>query len=43
MITIEGTTAYEALEKGFDDLVDLCDVVTDKFLLAREEYQTEGS
>jgi hypothetical protein len=28
---IEGTTAVEALEKGFTDLMDLCDVVSEKF------------
>ncbi|PMD65061.1 RBP11-like subunits of RNA polymerase [Hyaloscypha bicolor E] len=29
--TYEGTTAVEALEKGFNDLMDLCDVVSEKF------------
>lgn len=37
---IEGTTAFDALEKGFDDLIDLCDVVVDKFTVARDEYMT---
>jgi len=36
--TYEGTTAVKALEKGFDDLMDLCDVVADKFTAAREEF-----
>ncbi|KAL5319592.1 hypothetical protein ACEPPN_012647 [Leptodophora sp. 'Broadleaf-Isolate-01'] len=36
--TYEGTTAVEALEKGLTDLMDLCDVVADKFCKAREEY-----
>ncbi|RDL35054.1 RBP11-like subunits of RNA polymerase [Venustampulla echinocandica] len=35
--TYEGTTAVEALEKGFNDLMDLCDVVAEKFVAAREE------
>jgi hypothetical protein len=35
---LEGTTAEEALEKGFQDLMDLCDVVADKFTAAREEH-----
>jgi DNA-directed RNA polymerases I and III subunit RPAC2 len=26
------------LEKGFDDLMDLCDVVADKFTAAREAF-----
>jgi len=36
--TYEGTTAMEALEKGFDDLMDLCDVVAEKFVEARQEF-----
>ena len=35
---VEGTNAFEALEKGFDDLMDLCDVVADKFAEAREDF-----
>lgn len=34
---IEGT-AKEALAKGLDDLMDLCDVVAGKFQIAREGY-----
>ncbi|TVY51879.1 DNA-directed RNA polymerases I and III subunit RPAC2 [Lachnellula cervina] len=37
--TYEGT-ASEALEKGLDDLSDLCDVVEEKFIEARDEYGT---
>lgn len=33
-----GTTVYDALEKGFDDLMDLCDVVTDKFTAVRNDF-----
>ncbi|KAL1985354.1 hypothetical protein VTN96DRAFT_8032 [Rasamsonia emersonii] len=36
--TYENTTAIEALEKGLDDLMDLCDVVTEKFTAARDEF-----
>jgi DNA-directed RNA polymerase I and III subunit RPAC2 len=35
---IEPVTALEALNKGFNDLIDLCDVVAEKFTLAREEH-----
>jgi len=35
--TYEGR-AIEALEKGFNDLMDLCDIVADKFTAAREEF-----
>ncbi|KAH9430766.1 RNA polymerase subunit AC19 [Pyricularia oryzae] len=36
--TYEGTTAIEALEKGLKDLQELCDVVTDKFTIARDDF-----
>ncbi|KAL6231544.1 hypothetical protein BDW75DRAFT_219829 [Aspergillus navahoensis] len=36
--TYDSTTAVEALEKGLDTLMDLCDVVTDKFTAARDEF-----
>jgi DNA-directed RNA polymerase I and III subunit RPAC2 len=26
------------LDKGLQDLMDMCDVVTEKFIVAREEY-----
>ena len=35
---IEGTTVYDVLEKGFNDLANLCDVVSEKFVNARDEY-----
>lgn len=34
----ENTTAFEALEKGLNDLMDLCDVVSDKFTTARDAF-----
>jgi DNA-directed RNA polymerase I and III subunit RPAC2 len=39
--TYDSTTAVEALEKGLDTLMDLCDVVTDKFTAARDEFNAE--
>ncbi len=36
--SVSGGTVYEALEKGFNDLADLCDVVTDKFTAARDAF-----
>ncbi|KAL2007289.1 hypothetical protein VTN00DRAFT_8727 [Thermoascus crustaceus] len=36
--TYDSTTAVEALEKGLDDLMDLCDVVTEKFTAARDAH-----
>ncbi|KAI9646705.1 RNA polymerase subunit AC19 [Ciborinia camelliae] len=30
--------AEDALRKGLDDLIDLCDVVADKFTMAREDH-----
>jgi len=29
---------YEVLRKGLNDLTDLCDVVEDKFVAARDEF-----
>ena len=37
----DGTTVYDALEKGFDDLMDLCDVVINKFTVARDDFNTK--
>ncbi|KAJ5453840.1 DNA-directed RNA polymerase I and III subunit [Penicillium daleae] len=39
--TNDTTTALEALEKGFNDLMDLCDVVTDKFTAALDQYKED--
>jgi len=34
---------YEVLRKGLNDLTDLCDVVEDKFVAARNEFNaTQG-
>lgn len=38
----EPTTALEALGKGFSDLIDLCDVVTEKFTTARDQFNEEN-
>lgn len=35
---LDSTTAVEALEKGLRDLQELCDVVTDQFVVAREKF-----
>ena len=35
---IDGTTVYDALEKGLGDLKDLCDVVLEKFVAARDDF-----
>ncbi|KAJ4304078.1 RNA polymerase subunit AC19 [Collariella sp. IMI 366227] len=41
--TFDGTTAIEAMEKGLRDLQELCDVVTDKFIDAREKFAATAS
>ncbi|KAJ5933495.1 hypothetical protein N7454_005824 [Penicillium verhagenii] len=41
--TTDSTTALEALEKGFGDLMDLCDVVTEKFTASRDQFNEENS
>ncbi len=38
---LDGTSVYDALEKGLDDLMDLCDVVTEKFTEARDAFDEE--
>ncbi|KAJ5504813.1 hypothetical protein N7463_007687 [Penicillium fimorum] len=40
--TTDSTTALEALEKGFNDLMDLCDVVTEKFTASRDQFNAES-
>lgn len=40
---LDSTTALEALEKGFNDLMDLCDVVTEKFTTARDQFNEESA
>jgi hypothetical protein len=37
----DGKTAVDALEKGLDDLMSLCDVVEDKFQAALDEKKNE--
>jgi len=32
---------HDVLEKGLDDLSDLCDVVIEKFTAARDEYHAK--
>lgn len=39
--TYDGITVYDALEKGFDDLLGLCDVVIDKFTVARDDFEAK--
>jgi len=29
---------YQVLEKGLEDLMNMCDVVTDKFTVSREDF-----
>ncbi|PGH03907.1 DNA-directed RNA polymerase I and III subunit RPAC2 [Polytolypa hystricis UAMH7299] len=39
--TYDTTTVFEVLRKGLDDLMDLCDVVTEKFTVARDGFDAE--
>lgn len=36
--TADGVSVYEVLRKGLEDLADLCDVVEDKFIAARDDF-----
>lgn len=40
-VPAESASALEALEKGLDTLMDLCDVVTEKFSTARDGFNAE--
>ncbi|KAF1957620.1 RBP11-like subunits of RNA polymerase [Byssothecium circinans] len=36
--TYDGVNVYKVLEKGLNDLMDICDVVEEKFIAARDEH-----
>ncbi|KAF4548140.1 DNA-directed RNA polymerases I and III subunit RPAC2-like protein [Elsinoe fawcettii] len=36
--TWDDVSVYDVLEKGLQDLADLCDVVIDKFTVSRDQY-----
>ncbi|KAK0251532.1 RNA polymerase subunit AC19 [Friedmanniomyces endolithicus] len=38
--TWDDVSVFEVLRKGLNDLEDLCDVVEDKFTVARDEFNT---
>ncbi|KAF2750311.1 DNA-directed RNA polymerase I and III polypeptide [Sporormia fimetaria CBS 119925] len=40
--TYDNVSVYTVLEKGLKDLEDLCDVVIDKFTVAREDFKSGG-
>jgi DNA-directed RNA polymerase I and III subunit RPAC2 len=35
----DSTNVFAVLEKGLNDLMDLCDVVTEKFTLSRDSFE----
>jgi len=39
--TYDQVSVYDVLEKGLTDLTDLCDVVMDKFTIARDEFNAK--
>ena len=39
----DNVSVYGVLEKGLNDLMDLCDVVMDKFTIARDEFAARES
>lgn len=36
--TYDGVSVYTVLEKGLEDLMNMCDVVEDKYKIARDEF-----
>ncbi|KAF1346472.1 DNA-directed RNA polymerase I and III 14 KDA polypeptide [Delphinella strobiligena] len=41
--TWDEVNVYDVLEKGLNDLMDMCDVVIDKFTIARENFNATKS
>lgn len=39
---VDNKSVYDVLEKGLRDLEDMCDVVIEKFSLARQEFKGQG-
>lgn len=39
--TYDNVSVYQVLEKGLEDLMNMCDVVTDKFTVSREEFNNQ--
>ncbi|KAF2811411.1 RBP11-like subunits of RNA polymerase [Mytilinidion resinicola] len=39
--TYDKVSVYDVLEKGLNDLSDLCEVVMDKFTIARDEFNAK--
>ena len=37
-VTTDNVSVYQVLEKGLEDLMNMCDVVTEKFTVSREEF-----
>ncbi|KAJ4302783.1 RNA polymerase subunit AC19 [Kalmusia sp. IMI 367209] len=37
--TYDGASVYTVLEKGLQDLMDMCDIVQEKFVIARDEFK----
>jgi DNA-directed RNA polymerase I and III subunit RPAC2 len=35
---LDGVSVYAVLEKGLEDLMAMCDVVEEKFTVARDEF-----
>ncbi|KAF1351683.1 RBP11-like subunits of RNA polymerase [Lizonia empirigonia] len=36
--TYDNVSVYQVLEKGLEDLMNMCDVVTEKFIVSRDEF-----
>jgi hypothetical protein len=37
----DGVNVQDVLEKGLNDLMDLCDVVIEKFTISRDEFKAK--
>ena len=42
LLLIGDANVYDVLDKGLNDLMDLCDVVTEKFTVARDDFNARS-
>jgi DNA-directed RNA polymerase I and III subunit RPAC2 len=40
-VILDNVSVYQVLDKGLEDLMAMCDVVTDKFTASKEEFANQ--
>lgn len=41
LTALDNVSVYQVLDKGLEDLMNMCDVVTEKFTVSREEFNNQ--